>query len=197
VIGRDYRELTGTYDRLVSIEMIEAVGWQYFDLFFQRCSELLKPNGLMFLQAITIDERSYEVEKQSKSFINTHIFPGGCLPSLEVVHRCVARETDLTTVWLDDVEIGTQNSLSTPHLHDLSAATPGKHRLTIRVDNRYLLDVGRDAHSVTDHTQTNWNGIVGRIELRATDPVWIDGVRLIPELPRRAVRAEPGVVLHE
>jgi hypothetical protein len=66
-----------------------------------------------------------------------------------------------TTVWLDQVEIGTQNSLSTPHLHDLSAATPGRHQLTIRVDNRYLLDVGRDAHSVTDHTQTNWNGIVG------------------------------------
>ena len=98
-----------------------------------------------------------------------------------------------TTVWLDDVEIGTQNSLSTPHLHDLSAATPGKHRLTIRVDNRYLLDVGRDAHSVTDHTQTNWNGIVGRIELRATDPVWIDGLRLFPDVSRRAVRAEVTV----
>jgi hypothetical protein len=96
-----------------------------------------------------------------------------------------------TTVWLDDVEIGTQNSLSTPHLHDLStAATPGRHQLTIRVDNRYLLDVGRDAHSVTDHTQTNWNGIVGRIELRATDPVWIDAVRLFPDVARRTVRAE-------
>jgi hypothetical protein len=96
-----------------------------------------------------------------------------------------------TTVWLDEVEIGTQNSLSTPHLHDLSAAaTPGRHQLTIRVDNRYLFDVGRDAHSVTDHTQTNWNGIVGRIELRATDPVWIDAVRLFPDVARGAVRAE-------
>jgi hypothetical protein len=95
-----------------------------------------------------------------------------------------------TTVWLDEVEIGTQNSLSIPHRHDLSAATPGRHQLTIRVDNRYLLPVGRDAHSVTDHTQTNWNGIVGRIELRATDPVWIDTVRLFPDAGRRAVRAE-------
>lgn len=96
-----------------------------------------------------------------------------------------------TTVWLDQTEIGTQNSLSTPHLHDLTkAATPGRHQLTIRVDNRYLLEVGRDAHSVTDHTQTNWNGIVGRIELRATDPVWIDGVRLFTDVLRRSVRAE-------
>ena len=57
----------------------------------------------MFLQAITIDDRAYEVEKASKSFINTHIFPGGCLPSLEVIHRCIADETDLRTVWLDDI----------------------------------------------------------------------------------------------
>ncbi|HKP15260.1 MAG TPA: hypothetical protein VJT85_04320 [Gemmatimonadaceae bacterium] len=99
-----------------------------------------------------------------------------------------------STVWLDQVEIGTQNSLSTPHLHDLSAAaTPGRHQLTIRVDNRYLLDVGRDASSVTDHTQTNWNGIVGRIELRATDPVWVDRVRLFPDASRKVVRAEVTV----
>ena len=59
--------------------------------------ELLEDDGLMFLQAITIDDRAYEVEKASKSFINTHIFPGGCLPSLEVIHRCVADETDMRT----------------------------------------------------------------------------------------------------
>ena len=69
--------------------MIEAVGWQYFDTYFRRCSELLEPDGLMLLQAITIDDRAYEVEKASKSFINTHIFPGGCLPSLDTIHRCV------------------------------------------------------------------------------------------------------------
>ena len=103
VLLDDYRDLTGTYDKLVSLEMIEAVGWQYFPTYFANCSRLLADDGLMFLQAITIDERSYEVEKQSKSFINTHIFPGGCLPSLEVIHRCVAQETDMTTVWLDDI----------------------------------------------------------------------------------------------
>ena len=59
----DYRDLRGSFDKLVSIEMIEAVGWQYFDTFFRRCGELLKPDGLMLLQAITIADRAYELEK--------------------------------------------------------------------------------------------------------------------------------------
>ena len=63
VIGRDYRELEGRFDRLASIEMIEAVGWEYFDLFFHRCSQLLVPDGLMFLQAICLEDRAYEAEK--------------------------------------------------------------------------------------------------------------------------------------
>jgi cyclopropane-fatty-acyl-phospholipid synthase len=103
VLLKDYRDLEGTYSKLVSIEMIEAVGWQYFDTYFERCSALLEPDGLMLLQAITIDDRAYEVEKASKSFINTRIFPGGCLPSLEVIHRCVAKHTDLRTVALEDI----------------------------------------------------------------------------------------------
>ena len=103
VLLEDYRDLRGTYSKLVSLEMIEAVGWQFFGTYFRRCSELLDPDGLMLLQAITIDDRAYEVEKASKSFINTHIFPGGCLPSLDTIHRCVGRHTDLRTVWLDDI----------------------------------------------------------------------------------------------
>jgi len=103
VLLEDYRDLTGTYSKLVSIEMIEAVGWQYFDTYFRRCSELLEPDGLMLLQAITADDRVYKTEKASKSFINTLIFPGGCLPSLEVIHDCLAGETDMRTVWLDDI----------------------------------------------------------------------------------------------
>ena len=103
VLLEDYRELTGSYDKLVSIEMIEAVGWQYFTTFFRRCSELLADDGAMLLQAITIDDRAYEVEKAGRSFINTHIFPGGCLPSLEVISRSVARATDLRQVHLEDI----------------------------------------------------------------------------------------------
>jgi cyclopropane-fatty-acyl-phospholipid synthase len=103
VLMRDYRDLRGRYDKLVSIEMIEAVGWQHIGTFFARCSELLTPHGAMLLQAITIDDRAYEVEKASKSFIKTYIFPGGCLPSMEVISRHLARRTDLQTVGLEDI----------------------------------------------------------------------------------------------
>jgi cyclopropane-fatty-acyl-phospholipid synthase len=99
----DYRELDGRYSKVVSLEMIEAVGWQYFDHFFRRCSELLEPDGLFFLQAIVIDDRLYEVEKAARSFSNALIFPGGCLPSVEVIERCVARETDMSMVWLEEI----------------------------------------------------------------------------------------------
>jgi hypothetical protein len=86
-----------------------------------------------------------------------------------------------TQVWVDGKDFGSQDSLSTPHVYDLTRGlAPGRHRLTLCVDNTYRIDVGRNAHSVTEHTQTNWNGVVGRIELRATDPVWIDSVELLP-----------------
>jgi cyclopropane-fatty-acyl-phospholipid synthase len=103
VLLEDYRDLRGRYDKLVSIEMIEAVGWQYFDLFFRRCGELLDPRGLMLLQAIVIDDRAYEIEKTSRSFIKELIFPSGCLPSLEVISRCVARTTRLRLLDLEDI----------------------------------------------------------------------------------------------
>ena len=103
VVLEDYRDLRGRYTKLLSLEMIEAVGWQYFELFFRRCSELLEPDGLFLLQAIVIDDRLYEIEKAARSFANTLIFPGGCLPSVEVIQRSVARQTDMSTVWLDEI----------------------------------------------------------------------------------------------
>jgi cyclopropane-fatty-acyl-phospholipid synthase len=103
VLLQDYRDLRGRYDKLVSIEMIEAVGWRNFGVFFRRCSELLEGDGAMLLQAITIDDRAYEVEKTSHTFINTYIFPNGCLPSIEVIARCVAEETDMRLVGLQDL----------------------------------------------------------------------------------------------
>jgi cyclopropane-fatty-acyl-phospholipid synthase len=102
ILERDYRELEGRFDKLVSIEMIEAVGWKDFGTFFERCSDLLEPNGAMLLQAITIDDRAYSVERASKSFIRTHIFPNGCLPSVEVIARCLARRTDLRLTHFED-----------------------------------------------------------------------------------------------
>ena len=103
VVLSDYRDLRGSYDRLVSIEMIEAVGWQYFDTFFAACSRLLRPDGLMLLQAITIDDRLYEAEKSARSFANTHVFPGGCLPSAARMAAAVARNTDLRQTWMEEI----------------------------------------------------------------------------------------------
>ncbi|QEC49579.1 class I SAM-dependent methyltransferase [Baekduia soli] len=103
VLRDDYRDLRGRYDKLVSIEMIEAVGWKDFDTYFRCCSDLLAPDGSMLLQAIVMDDRAYAVERASKSFMRTLIFPNGCLPSREVIARCVARDTDLRTVHLEDL----------------------------------------------------------------------------------------------
>jgi cyclopropane-fatty-acyl-phospholipid synthase len=103
VLFEDYRDLRGAYDRLVSVEMIEAVGWQHFDEFFRRCDELLSPGGLMLLQAITIEDRLYEIEKGARSFANTHVFPGGCLPSRRLIEACIARDTQMRPVWSEDI----------------------------------------------------------------------------------------------
>jgi cyclopropane-fatty-acyl-phospholipid synthase len=102
ILFEDYRRLVGRYDKLVSIEMIEAVGWQYFDTFFGKCSELLAPGGLMLLQAITIDDRRYELDKATRSFANTYVFPAGCLPSLEIIRGCLGR-AGLTQLGLEDL----------------------------------------------------------------------------------------------
>ncbi len=91
-----------------------------------------------------------------------------------------------TRVWVDDHEIGTCNSLGAAHQFDLTqflvpgARKTNRHRITIRIDNRIRIAVGLNAHSVTDHTQSNWNGITGRLELRCTDRVWIGDLQVFP-----------------
>jgi cyclopropane-fatty-acyl-phospholipid synthase len=100
---QDYRDLRGRYDKLVSIEMIEAVGWRGCPKFLAKCSRLLESDGAMLLQAITIDDRIYEAEKAAKSFINTRIFPGGCLPSLAAIADALAHRTDMRAVDLHDI----------------------------------------------------------------------------------------------
>jgi cyclopropane-fatty-acyl-phospholipid synthase len=103
LLRTDYRDLAGSYDKLVSIEMIEAVGWQYFTTFFRKCTSLLRPAGAMFLQAITIDDDLYAAEKAARSFANKHVFPGGCLPSLRLITGLVAGATDLRVAWLEEI----------------------------------------------------------------------------------------------
>jgi len=103
VLADDYRQLRGAYDKLVSIEMIEAVGWRNLGAFFRACSDRLRSHGAMLLQAITIDDAAYDVEKGSRTFIREQIFPGGDLPSLAVIHRELARHTDLRATSLEDI----------------------------------------------------------------------------------------------
>jgi cyclopropane-fatty-acyl-phospholipid synthase len=83
--------------------MIEAVGWRGFGPFLGHCSGLLKPDGAMLLQAITIDDRAYAVEKATRSFIKEYIFPGGALPSLAVITSALARRTDLQVIGVEDM----------------------------------------------------------------------------------------------
>lgn len=99
---KDYRDLEGQYDKLVSIEMIEAVGHRYLPTYFRQCARLLKDDGLMLLQSITIRDQRYEQAKGSVDFIQRYIFPGGALPSLQVLLENVGRDTDLNLHHMED-----------------------------------------------------------------------------------------------
>ena len=102
VLREDYRDLEGTFDKLVSIEMIEAVGHRYLPVYFRQCAALLKPDGLMLLQAITIRDQRYAQARRSVDFIQRYIFPGGALPSLSVMLDTASRHTPLNLVHLED-----------------------------------------------------------------------------------------------
>ncbi|MCD2422103.1 beta-galactosidase [Niabella pedocola] len=93
------------------------------------------------------------------------------------------------TVWIDDVALGMQNSLGTPHQFSLPATLrPGTHRITVRVDNRIkTFNVGENAHSITDHTQSNWNGMIGTLELRVRPRLFIDNVQVYPDINKKQV----------
>lgn len=103
VLKKDYRDIEGQFDKLVSVEMIEAVGHHYFDTFFERCSSLLKPRGMMLLQAITLRDHLWQGYLAEVDFIRRYIFPGACLPSLAVIMDSLARKTDLTVYHLEDI----------------------------------------------------------------------------------------------
>ncbi|MDQ8205011.1 glycoside hydrolase family 2 TIM barrel-domain containing protein [Pelagicoccus sp. SDUM812003] len=88
-----------------------------------------------------------------------------------------------TTVWLDDVLLGSNDALSVAHVYELGASvSPGRHVLTIRVDNSVQFEIGENSHSISDHTQGNWNGIVGELTLQASSPVWVENVQVFPDV---------------
>jgi cyclopropane-fatty-acyl-phospholipid synthase len=113
---QDYRDLQGNFDKLVSIEMIEAVGHEFHDRFFKKCSDLLKPDGQMLLQAITIADQRYDQYKTSVDFINRYIFPGGCLASVTDMSRTMTTHTDMRVIHLED--IGPHYATTLHHWHD-------------------------------------------------------------------------------
>jgi len=98
----DYRDLQGQFDKLVSIEMIEAVGANYLDTYLKKCSSLLKPNGAMLLQAITLQDQFYQQALKSVDFIQRYIFPGSFIPSVTVISNSMARVTDLKMIEMED-----------------------------------------------------------------------------------------------
>lgn len=102
LLKQDYRELSGHYDKLVSIEMIEAVGHEFLPTFFAKCNALLKPSGRMVLQAITFNDQGYADYLKSVDFIQTHIFPGGCLLSNQEIINRFTEQTDMVVKQLVD-----------------------------------------------------------------------------------------------
>ena len=103
VLLSDYRHLKGQYSKLVSIEMLEAVGYQYYDTYFKVCSHLLKPDGIAFIQTITIADQRYEKAKHSVDFIQRYIFPGSCIPSLTALQNSITESSDLKIYQVRDI----------------------------------------------------------------------------------------------
>lgn len=103
IIMEDYRDLNGLYDKLVSIEMIEAVGHHYLEEYFRCCGRLLKQDGMMMLQAITISDQEYENHKNSVDVIKRHIFPGSCIPSITAMIKAVTEATDMRLFHHEDI----------------------------------------------------------------------------------------------
>jgi cyclopropane-fatty-acyl-phospholipid synthase len=103
VLGSDWRGLSGRFDKLVSVEMIEAVDWRLQGEFLKACSRLLEPDGVAVLQAIVVDDRSYERAKWHKDFVRRMVFPGSCIPSVGSIVSSLARVSDLRVVDLEDI----------------------------------------------------------------------------------------------
>jgi cyclopropane-fatty-acyl-phospholipid synthase len=103
ILLQDYREIKGRFDKIVSIEMLEAVGEKYFGTFFRHCDRLLKPGGLLVLQAITIPDQAYQAYRKETDWIQKHIFPGGLLPSVTVLLNAVTRHSTLLVENLEDI----------------------------------------------------------------------------------------------
>ena len=142
LLKQDYRELQGQFDKLVSVEMIEAVGHAFYASFFKTCSRLLKPTGLALIQAILTGDQRFHAEKNRSDFIRRYIFPGGCLPSHQIISTHLARDTDMQCVGYDDITLHYARTLAdwrsafTAKLHAVRAQ--GFDEMFIRMWEFYL-----------------------------------------------------------
>ena len=116
LLSKDYRSLEGTYEKVVSVEMIEAVGRKYLSGYFTKLNDLLKPSGLLMLQAITIADQRYKSYRNSEDFIQKHIFPGGFLPSLFLISKIITNSTEL--ILRDVKDIGLDYAKTLAHWHE-------------------------------------------------------------------------------
>jgi cyclopropane-fatty-acyl-phospholipid synthase len=123
LLQTDYRDLQGSYDKLVSIEMIEAIGHQYLDTYFEKCASMLKPDGLALIQAITIEDHRYQQALTSVDFIKRHVFPGSFIPCVSAMVDAAARAGKLRLINLED--FGTSYAATLNHW---------RHRFNARLD---------------------------------------------------------------
>ncbi|MCA9048853.1 MAG: class I SAM-dependent methyltransferase, partial [Planctomycetaceae bacterium] len=111
VLRKDYRDFTGRFDRVVSLEMVEAVGHEFYPHYFAKCGELLRPGGELLLQAIVMPEQRYQTYLKSVDFIQKYIFPGGCLPSITAMQDAVTQHTSLRLLSIRDFAGGYAQTL--------------------------------------------------------------------------------------
>lgn len=112
LLKKDYRELSGSFDKVVSIEMIEAVGYQYLPSFFKQCNDRLKDGGKLLIQSITIADQRFEYYKSNVDFIQRYIFPGGFLPSVNVLSQHITNHSSLVMESLDDIGLDYAKTLA-------------------------------------------------------------------------------------
>jgi cyclopropane-fatty-acyl-phospholipid synthase len=135
LLKQDYRDLDGQFDRLVSIEMIEAIGHQYLDTYFSKCASLLKSDGMALIQAITIEDYRYQLALREVDFIKRYIFPGSFIPSIHSMTQSVANVTDLKLFQLED--IGPSYALTLHHWRARFNAKLSQIR-TLGYDERFV-----------------------------------------------------------
>ncbi len=113
ILLKDYRDLEGTFDAIIAVEMFEAVGKEYFDVFFKKCESLLKPSGVLVMQVITMPDQRYAAYSKGTDFIQKYIFPGGHLPSVSKILETTATHTRLNLLHMEEF---TEDYAKTLHL---------------------------------------------------------------------------------